>query len=176
MTPATHRTFISLEQALQLRQANLLVEESHRVRPRYFDGKFLAARDLTRDQAYFLARQAGFARALGSGVVDGLDVRAGTVASDLQVDAGFGYTSSGELVIAEPAGACVAGAAVPAADTGRAAGPRCARRTRRCATARGCSCSACARWNSAPTLSPPTRARWTGRARWKKATSSKPAR
>jgi hypothetical protein len=98
MTPTSNRSFISLEQALQLRQANLLVEESHRVRPRYFDGKFLAARDLTRDQAYFLARQAGFARALGSGVVDGLDVRAGTVASDLEVGAGFGYTSSGELV------------------------------------------------------------------------------
>jgi len=98
MTPASNRSFISLEQALQLRQANLLVEESHRVRPRYFDGKFLAARDLTRDQAYFLSRQAGFARALGSGVVDGLGVRAGAVASDLEVDAGFGYTSSGELV------------------------------------------------------------------------------
>lgn len=98
MIPATNRTFISLEHALELRQANLLIEESHRVRPRYFDGKFLAARDLTRDQAYFLARQAGFARALGSGVVEGLQVRAGSVASDLQVDAGFGYTSAGELV------------------------------------------------------------------------------
>ena len=98
MNLTTNRTFISLENALQLREANLLVEESHRVRPRYFDGKFLAARDLTRDQAYFLARQSGFARALGSGVVDGLGVRAGAVASDLEVDAGFGYTSAGELV------------------------------------------------------------------------------
>ena len=98
MNLTSNRTFISLENALQLRQANLLVEESHRVRPRYFDGKFLAARDLTRDQAYFLARQSGFARALGSGVVEGLGVRAGTVASDLEVDPGFGYTSAGELV------------------------------------------------------------------------------
>lgn len=98
MNPVSNRSFISLEHALQLRQANLLVEESHRVRPRYFDGKFLAARDLTRDQAYFLARQSGFARALGSGVVEGLGVRAGTVASDLEVDAGFGYTPAGELV------------------------------------------------------------------------------
>jgi hypothetical protein len=98
MTPASNRNFVSLEQALQLRQANLLVEDAHRVRPRYFDGKFLAARDLTRDQAYFLARQAGFARALGSGVVEGLQVRAGSVASDLEVDAGFGYTAAGELV------------------------------------------------------------------------------
>lgn len=101
MTPLSTRTFVPLEAALQLRQAQLLVEESHRVRPRYFDGKFLAARDLTRDQAYFLARQAGFARALGAGVVDGLQVRAGAVASDLEVDAGFGYTASGELVSLE---------------------------------------------------------------------------
>lgn len=98
MTSASNRTFVSLEAALQLRQANLLIEESHRVRPRYFDGKFLAARDLTRDQAYFLARQAGFARALGAGVVEGLEASAGTVASDLVVEAGFGYTAGGELV------------------------------------------------------------------------------
>ena len=60
----TQRTVIDTETARTLREANLLVEESHRVRPRWFDGKFLAARDLTREQAYFLARQAGFARGL----------------------------------------------------------------------------------------------------------------
>ena len=94
----TQRSVVSIETAQALRQANLLVEESHRVRPRYFDGKFLAARDLTRDQAYFLARQAGFARALGPGVVEGLLVTPGTVATELQVSAGFGYTAAGELV------------------------------------------------------------------------------
>jgi hypothetical protein len=98
MRPPSTRTFVPLEAAQQLREAQLLVESSHRVRPRYFDGKFLAARDLTRDQAYFLARQAGYARALGAGVVQGLDVRAGAVATDLEVDAGMGYTASGELV------------------------------------------------------------------------------
>ena len=92
------RSVVSIETAKTLREANLLVEESHRVRPRYFDGKFLAARDLTRDQAYFLARQAGFARALGPGVVEGLMVTPGTVATELQVSAGFGYTAAGELV------------------------------------------------------------------------------
>jgi len=98
MTTGSQRSFIGNDQAQQLREANLLVDESHRVRPRYFDGKFLAARDLTRDQAYFLARQAGFARALGAGVVDGLAVSAGAVASDLLVAPGFGTTSAGELV------------------------------------------------------------------------------
>lgn len=92
------RTLISSEQARALREAGLLVDESHRVRPRYFDGKFLAARDLTRDQAYFLARQAGYARALGPGVVEGLEVSAGVSSSDLLVHPGFGYTSAGELV------------------------------------------------------------------------------
>lgn len=94
----TQRTVVSIDTARALREANLLVEESHRVRPRWFDGKFLAARDLTREQAYFLARQAGFARALGPGVVEGLEVSAGTAATELQVSAGFGYTAAGELV------------------------------------------------------------------------------
>ncbi|HQC94494.1 MAG TPA: hypothetical protein PK306_02160, partial [Aquabacterium sp.] len=94
----TQRTVIDTETARTLREANLLVEESHRVRPRWFDGKFLAARDLTREQAYFLARQAGFARGLGAGVVEGLDVAAGSVGTELRVGAGFGTTSAGELV------------------------------------------------------------------------------
>ncbi|MBT9458567.1 MAG: hypothetical protein IV097_18240 [Burkholderiaceae bacterium] len=98
MAISPQRTLISSEQARQLREASLLVDESHRVRPRYFDGKFLSARDLTRDQSYFLARQAGFARALGPGVVEGLEVSAGVSSSDLLVRPGFGYTSAGELV------------------------------------------------------------------------------
>jgi len=81
-----------------LRQRNLLIEESHRRRPRYFDGRFLAARDLTRDQAYFLSRQAAYARALGTGVVDGLTVQRGARADEIQVTAGLGYTVGGELV------------------------------------------------------------------------------
>jgi len=98
MVTLSLRTLISSEQARQLREASLLVDESHRTRPRYFDGKFLSARDLTRDQAYFLARQAGFARALGPGVVEGLEVSAGASSSDLLVRPGLGYTSAGELV------------------------------------------------------------------------------
>ena len=94
----TQRTVVSVDTARTLREANLMVEESHRVRPRWFDGKFLAARDLTREQAYFLARQAGFARALGTGVVEGLEVSQGSVATELQVSPGFGYTTAGELV------------------------------------------------------------------------------
>lgn len=97
-TSPSERAFIGSDEAQALRQAHLLIEESHRVRPRYFDGKFLAARDLTRDQAYFLSRQAGFARALGAGVVDGLEVVGGAQADQIVVSAGFGYTAGGELV------------------------------------------------------------------------------
>src|SRR4030095_5885285 len=81
-----------------LRARNLLIDESHRRRPRYFDGRFLAARDLTRDQAYFLARQAAYARALGPGVVEGLEVSRGARADGLRVTGGFGETPAGEIV------------------------------------------------------------------------------
>jgi hypothetical protein len=94
----TLRRRIAGEQVRQLRERNLLVEESHRRRPRYFDGRFLAARDLTRDQAYFLARQAAYARAAGTGVVEGLDVSVGASPDRIRVTRGFGYTSAGELV------------------------------------------------------------------------------
>ena len=63
----TLRRRLQVAEVDALRTRNLLVDESHRRRPRYFDGRFLAARDLTRDQAYFLARQAAYARALEIG-------------------------------------------------------------------------------------------------------------
>ena len=43
--------------------------DTGRTRPRYFDGRFLAARDLERDQAYIAARQAEYLRAAGPGVI-----------------------------------------------------------------------------------------------------------
>lgn len=94
----TLRQRILPEDVEPLRTRSLLVEESHRRRPRYFDGRFLAARDLTRDQAYFLSRQAAYARALGPGVVDGLEVQRGARADELRVSPGLGYTPGGELV------------------------------------------------------------------------------
>jgi hypothetical protein len=94
----TLRRRLQVAEVDALRTRNLLVDESHRRRPRYFDGRFLAARDLTRDQAYFLARQAAYARALGPGVVEGLEVARGTAADTLRVTAGFGYTQAGEIV------------------------------------------------------------------------------
>ena len=57
-----------------MRAAGVLVIDDSRRRPRYFDGRFLTARDLTREQNYFLARQSDIGRAGGSGVVTGLGV------------------------------------------------------------------------------------------------------
>ncbi len=73
------------------------IKDDRRRRPLYFDGRFLAARDLTREQDYFLARQADLGRAGGFGVVAGL------VASEqdgrIVISAGHGVTPSGEMVV-----------------------------------------------------------------------------
>lgn len=79
--------------------AGTVVVDDRRRRPLYFDGRFLAARDLTREQNYFLTRQADLGRAGGSGVVHGLMVRPGGSASSIRIEAGHGATPSGELVM-----------------------------------------------------------------------------
>jgi hypothetical protein len=76
----------------------LIIDERHR-RPLYFDGRFLAARDLTREQIYFLTRQADFGRAGGGGVVHGLMVTEGPGASTILITPGHGITPSGESVV-----------------------------------------------------------------------------
>src|SRR5690606_34232019 len=76
--------------------AQLLVRDERRVRPRYHDGRFLTAADLTREQLYILTRQADLAAARRGGVIRGLDVR--RFGAALQVTAGSGFTPDGELV------------------------------------------------------------------------------
>lgn len=85
----------------QLRALGALVEDPEHLRPRYFDGRFLAARDLQADQSYFLARQRELAQISGSGIVSGLLV---TRADDFRVtiDPGVGVTPGGELVVLIP--------------------------------------------------------------------------
>jgi hypothetical protein len=78
------------------RGRNVLVEDLRRTRPAYFDGRFLAARDLTREQLYALTRQADLGTAHRGGVIRGLSVaRSGDT---LQIAAGTGFTEAGELV------------------------------------------------------------------------------
>jgi hypothetical protein len=82
---------------------DVLVGDPRRWRPRWFDGRFLAASDLQGEQNYFLIRQADLARAGGSGVIDGLMVSEGadstSGADRLRVEPGQGVTDTGELVV-----------------------------------------------------------------------------
>ena len=95
----TARESIASSQVQTLRDAGVLIEDHRRGRPRYFDGRFLAARDLIRDQQYFLTREADLGQAAGSGVATGLFVQEGGQPQTLVVSSGHGVTPSGELVL-----------------------------------------------------------------------------
>ena len=75
-----------------------LALDGTRSRPRYFDGRFLTGKDLSRDQDYVRQRQDDLARASGAGVIAGLDVKQ-IDATDLTIGDGFGVTASGDLVV-----------------------------------------------------------------------------
>jgi len=86
-----------------MRRAHVLVTDPRRTRPRWFDGRFLAARDLANEQNYFLIRQADLGRAGGTGVVEGLMITEvldpKTKAMQLRIEAGYGFTDTGEMVV-----------------------------------------------------------------------------
>ena len=79
-----------------------LVLDSRRTRPLWFDGRFLAATSLEREQNYFLQRQADLGRAPGFGVLRGLLVSVVTLdgqSTDIvRIAAGSGITPAGEQV------------------------------------------------------------------------------
>ncbi len=97
----SNRELLPAAVAADLRRAGALIEDHRRERPRWFDGRFLAARDLVREQQYFLTREADLGRAAGSGVATGLDVTVGSSSQTLRIGAGHGITPSGELVLLE---------------------------------------------------------------------------
>jgi hypothetical protein len=99
LTQGAAREQIAAADVAALRTSGVLIEDPRRERPRYFDGRFLAARDLIRDQQYFLTREADLGRAAGSGVANGLFVTPGTTPHSLDVSAGQGITPAGELVL-----------------------------------------------------------------------------
>ena len=74
-------------------------------RPLWFDGRFLAAGDLKREQNYFLQRQAELGQAGGFGVLHGLLVDQGATATQpataetIVIHAGVGITPAGGLVM-----------------------------------------------------------------------------
>jgi len=81
--------------------SSALVLDGMRVRPRYFDGRFLTGTDLTRDQDYVAQRQADLARATGTGVVAGLQVSLVDAVGSrvVRIEAGHGITPAGDLVM-----------------------------------------------------------------------------
>ena len=78
------------------------VIDSRRTRPLWFDGRFLAARDLEREQDYFLQRQADLGRSPGFGVLSGLLVSVvsvlGQTSDIITITSGRGITPAGEQV------------------------------------------------------------------------------
>ena len=93
------RESIDAQEFERLNQVGAIALNAGRNRPFYFDGRFLTAADLTRDQLYVLSRQADLAKARGVGIVQGLMVSRGGAATTLAIDPGYGITPSGELVI-----------------------------------------------------------------------------
>ncbi len=75
-----------------------LVEDRRRRRPRYFDGRFLTAADLVREQQYTLLRQADLGQMVGPGVIHGLGVEVDPSGRQLIIQPGRGLASSGELI------------------------------------------------------------------------------
>jgi len=78
------------------RSAQTLAEDFRRARPSYFDGRFLAARDLTREQLYALTREADLASAYRGGVIRGLELA--RFGDAIRIAPGAGFTPNGELV------------------------------------------------------------------------------
>src|SRR5262245_14628677 len=93
------RERIDVTEFQRLRDAGSIILDQRLIRPLYFDGRFLTARDLTREQTYFLTRQADLGRAGGSGVVTGLGVVQGPTATSVEIEPGHGITPVGELVM-----------------------------------------------------------------------------
>ncbi len=109
-TGGSNRIALSNSQVQVFSDSGALVLDTRRRRPLYFDGRFLAARDLAREQGYFLQRQADLGRTAGFGIVHGLTVQQQAVvdavkktssllADGISIAAGQGVTPSGELVL-----------------------------------------------------------------------------
>jgi hypothetical protein len=98
--PSSRERIDSDEMQALLDTGSLLLDDRRR-RPLYFDGRFLTARDLTRDQNYVLTRQADLSRTGNPGVVQGLMVTRDEAsgATFVRLSAGHGITPSGELVL-----------------------------------------------------------------------------
>ena len=99
MANSTHgKALISASQIKAMVENRTLLLDNRRQRPQYFDGRFQAAKDLTREQRYFLTSQTDLSYAIVFGVVEGLKISRQTGAN-LSISPGKGVTPKGELVV-----------------------------------------------------------------------------
>jgi hypothetical protein len=94
----SERELIQADQVQALRSSGALITDERRTLTRYFDGRFLAAKDEIRDQQYYLTRLADLGRAGGAGVVSGLMVEVASPGA-ITLHAGQGVTPAGETVM-----------------------------------------------------------------------------
>ncbi|MDH3663416.1 MAG: hypothetical protein OEU92_25945, partial [Alphaproteobacteria bacterium] len=98
-----NRELILDADAQELQRQGVLAMDPERALPRWFDGRYLTARDLTREQNYFLSRQAAIGKAIGRGVVEGLEVEvdpgASAERSRIVIHAGQGIAFDGAHLI-----------------------------------------------------------------------------
>jgi hypothetical protein len=95
----TRRERVDVDELRRLKKAGAVFLDPRRTRPLWFDGRFLKAHDLNREQNYFLTRQADLAVATGTGIIEGLRVEAGTTATAIVIREGHGVTHGGERVL-----------------------------------------------------------------------------
>ncbi len=97
------REILSEADAKTLQEQGVLAMDPERALPLWFDGRYLTARDLNREQNYFLSRQTAIGKAIGRGVIEGLDVRIDsgvlTEGSRLVISAGQGVAFDGAHII-----------------------------------------------------------------------------
>lgn len=95
----TRRERVDVDELRRLKEAGAVFLDPRRTRPLWFDGRFLKAHDLNREQNYFLTRQTDLAVATGTGVIEGLRVAAGKTATSIVIGEGHGVTQGGERVL-----------------------------------------------------------------------------
>ncbi|MCB9741732.1 MAG: hypothetical protein H6741_02390 [Alphaproteobacteria bacterium] len=95
----SRRSLVDAGEKATLEAAGGLVIDPERSRPQYFDGRFLAAKDLTDDQTYMLRRLSDYGRAAGSGVITGLEVLPGRTGGEVVIRQGHGITPAGESTV-----------------------------------------------------------------------------
>lgn len=102
-TKGAARESLDSEKAEEFNKVGVLIPDDRRYRSLFFDGRFLTAKDLSREQNYVLTRQADLCRAGGVGVVSGLrvtqDQSEGKLDGSLRISQGHGVTPAGELVV-----------------------------------------------------------------------------